>query len=80
MQPDLRDALTEDSSRPPSRCLRTRAAAAGHPFWDHPRIWLTPHIASATQAETAAEALLHNLRRYDAGLPLEGVVDRSYGY
>jgi glyoxylate/hydroxypyruvate reductase A len=52
----------------------------GHAFWDHPRIWLTPHIASATQAETAAEALVDNLRRYEAGLPLEGVVDRSKGY
>ncbi|ROZ79425.1 glyoxylate/hydroxypyruvate reductase A [Ramlibacter sp. WS9] len=52
----------------------------GHPFWNHPRIWLTPHVASATQAETAAEALLDNLRRHDAGLPLEGVVDRSQGY
>jgi len=52
----------------------------GHPFWSHPRIWLTPHIASATQASTAGEALLDNLRRYEAGLPLEGVVDRSRGY
>jgi len=52
----------------------------GHPFWDHPRILLTPHVASATQAETAAEALLDNLRRYQVGLPLEGVVDRSRGY
>jgi glyoxylate/hydroxypyruvate reductase A len=52
----------------------------GHAFWDHPRIWLTPHVASATQAETAAEALLDNLRRYEVGLPLEGVVDRSRGY
>jgi glyoxylate/hydroxypyruvate reductase A len=52
----------------------------GHPFWEHPRIWLTPHIASATQAGSAGEALLDNLRRYEAGLPLEGVVDRSRGY
>jgi glyoxylate/hydroxypyruvate reductase len=52
----------------------------GHPFWDHPGIWLTPHVASATQAETGAEALLDNLRRYQAGLPLEGLVDRARGY
>lgn len=52
----------------------------GHAFWDHPRIWLTPHVASATQAETAAEALLDNLRRHEAGLPMAGVVDRSRGY
>jgi glyoxylate/hydroxypyruvate reductase A len=52
----------------------------GHAFWDHPRIWLTPHVASATQAETAAEALLDNLRHYEAGLPLEGLVNRDRGY
>ncbi|TFZ05630.1 glyoxylate/hydroxypyruvate reductase A [Ramlibacter henchirensis] len=52
----------------------------GHAFWDHPRIWLTPHVASATQAESAADALLDNLRRHEAGLPLEGLVDRSRGY
>jgi glyoxylate/hydroxypyruvate reductase len=52
----------------------------GHAFWDHPRIWLTPHVASATQAETAVEALLDNLRRHEVGLPLEGVVDRARGY
>lgn len=52
----------------------------GHAFWAHPRIWLTPHIASATQAETAALALLDNVRRHQAGLPLEGAVDRSRGY
>ena len=52
----------------------------GHPVWGYPRIWLTPHIASSTQAETAGEALMHNLRRYDAHLPLEGVVDHPRGY
>jgi glyoxylate/hydroxypyruvate reductase A len=52
----------------------------GHPFWDHPRIWLTPHVASATQAETAVDALLDNLRRHEEGLPLEGTVDRRRGY
>jgi glyoxylate/hydroxypyruvate reductase A len=53
---------------------------ADHVFWKHPSIWLTPHIASATQAETAADAIVHNLRRHEAGLPLEGLVDRARGY
>lgn len=52
----------------------------GHLFWNHPSIWLTPHVAGATQAETAAEAIVHNLRRHEAGLPLEGLVDRARGY
>lgn len=51
-----------------------------HAFWEHPRIWLTPHIASMTQPETAVESVLDNLRRHAVGLPLNGLVDRSRGY
>jgi glyoxylate/hydroxypyruvate reductase len=81
VQPDLLDALERGQlSAAILDVCEPEPLPQGHPFWDHPRIWLTPHVASATQAETAAEALLDNLRRHDAGLPLEGVVDRSQGY
>ncbi|RZL95376.1 MAG: glyoxylate/hydroxypyruvate reductase A [Variovorax sp.] len=53
---------------------------AGHPFWAHPKILLTPHIASMTQPETAVEQVLANIRRHEAGAPLIGLVDRSLGY
>lgn len=53
---------------------------AGHPFWKHPQIWLTPHIASMTQPDSAAQVVLDNLRRHADGLPLEGLVDRARGY
>lgn len=52
----------------------------GHPFWRHPNIWLTPHIASMTQPETAAQVVLDNLRRHRDGEPLLGLVDRTRGY
>ena len=51
-----------------------------HPFWSHPKIILTPHIASVTQPATAARAVIENIRRYHAGLDLIGLVDRSRGY
>ncbi|MDR7151840.1 glyoxylate/hydroxypyruvate reductase A [Hydrogenophaga palleronii] len=51
-----------------------------HPFWTHPQIALTPHIASMTQPETAVDALIHNLRRHQQGLPMTGLVDRARGY
>ncbi|RPE02873.1 glyoxylate/hydroxypyruvate reductase A [Candidatus Pantoea deserta] len=51
-----------------------------HPFWRHPAIWLTPHIASQTQADSAAAALLENLRRYQRGEPMKGLIDRARGY
>lgn len=51
-----------------------------HPFWTHPQVVLTPHIASMTQPETAVDAVVDNLRRYRQGLPMVGLVDRARGY
>jgi len=53
---------------------------AGHPFWSHPKIILTPHVASVTQPATAARAVIENIRRHRAGLDPIGLVDRSRGY
>lgn len=54
--------------------------APGHPFWTHPDIFVTPHIASMTQPETAVDAVLENLRRHAAGDVPNGLVERSRGY
>ena len=51
-----------------------------HMFWQHPNIWLTPHIASMTQPGTAAQVVLDNLRRFEAGEAMVGLVDRRRGY
>lgn len=51
-----------------------------HPLWRHPRVWLTPHIASHTRADGSALAVLENLRRHRAGEPLLGEVQRARGY
>jgi glyoxylate/hydroxypyruvate reductase A len=52
----------------------------GHPFWTHPRVTLTPHIASMTQPETAVETVIGNIRHHREGLPMIGLVDRARGY
>ncbi|MFD2057419.1 2-hydroxyacid dehydrogenase [Mesorhizobium calcicola] len=52
----------------------------GHPFWSHPKIILTPHVASVTQPATAARGVIENIRRHRAGLDPIGLVDRSRGY
>ena len=52
----------------------------GHPFWSHPNIILTPHVASVTQPASAARAVIENIRRHRAGLDPFGLVDRSRGY
>ncbi|MBW4050031.1 MAG: glyoxylate/hydroxypyruvate reductase A [Proteobacteria bacterium] len=53
---------------------------SGHPFWQHPSILLTPHIAAVTRPETSARIVLENIRRYRRGEPLRNVVDRAAGY
>lgn len=51
-----------------------------HALWRHPRIRVTPHIASMTEPQSAAEVVLENLRRFAAGEPMVGLVDRARGY
>ena len=53
---------------------------AGHPFWSHPRILLTPHIASTTAPESAVEFVLETIARHRRGEALPGRVDRERGY
>lgn len=51
-----------------------------HPFWGHPKVTVTPHVASATRPETASTAIAENVRRGEAGEPLLHLVDRARGY
>ncbi|WP_315730310.1 MULTISPECIES: glyoxylate/hydroxypyruvate reductase A [unclassified Bradyrhizobium] len=53
---------------------------AEHPLWRHPRVLITPHVASVTQPESAALAVAENIKRHRAGLDPVGLVDRSRGY
>ncbi len=51
-----------------------------HPFWLHPKIILTPHVASVTQPASAARAVIENIRLHLAGHNPIGLVDRARGY
>lgn len=51
-----------------------------HAFWAHPKIILTPHIASVTQPESAARAVIDNIRRHQTGEAPVGLIDRTRGY
>ena len=53
---------------------------AEHAFWTHPKIILTPHIASVTQPESAAQAVIENIRLHLFGRDPIGLVDRTRGY
>lgn len=60
--------------------FRTEPLPPEHPFWAHPKVTVTPHIASDTRAESAAEVVAENIRRGEAGEPLLHLVDRDAGY
>jgi glyoxylate/hydroxypyruvate reductase A len=51
-----------------------------HPFWTHPKVTVTPHIAADTRAVTAARVVAENIRRGEAGEPFLHLVDRARGY
>jgi glyoxylate/hydroxypyruvate reductase A len=51
-----------------------------HPFWTHPGIRVTPHIASVTNPATAAPQVMENYRRMQAGMELMNQVDLLKGY
>ena len=53
---------------------------AGHPFWRHPRVVVTPHVAAFTNPATAAPIILDNIRRFEEGRPLLKRVDPARGY
>ena len=51
-----------------------------HPFWTHPKITVTPHIASTTRPASAAKVIARNIARCERGEPLLHLVDRQAGY
>ncbi len=51
-----------------------------HPYWSHPKVTVTPHIASETRPETAVNVIAENIARSEAGQPLLHLVDRTHGY
>lgn len=51
-----------------------------HPYWAHPRVTVTPHVASATRPKTSALTIAENIERGEKGVPLQHLVDRTLGY
>jgi len=60
--------------------FRDEPLPSHHPFWRHPRIIVTPHIAAETHPPTAAPIIRDAIRQREAGLPIANRVDLARGY
>lgn len=81
VEADLLAAL--ESGQLSGACLdvfRQEPLPKKHPFWTHPKIQVTPHIASVTNPLTIAPQLVENYHRALKGFELLNQVDITRGY
>ena len=60
--------------------FRDEPLPAGHPFWHHPRITVTPHTSAVTLVDVSIAQVVAKIRRLERGEAVTGVVDRARGY
>jgi glyoxylate/hydroxypyruvate reductase A len=60
--------------------FRQEPLPADHLFWRHPKITVTPHIASETRPSTASQVIATNIDRFEKGKPLLYQVNLDAGY
>jgi len=58
----------------------TEPLPADSPFWGHPNVTITPHNAAQSNAAALTANVLEQIARFEAGEPLQNVVDRRVGY
>ena len=60
--------------------FRVEPLPSGHPYWTHPCVTVTPHIAADTRIISSARVIAENIRRGEAGEAFLHLVDRACGY
>lgn len=63
--------------------FRTEPLPAGHPFWQHPKITVTPHTSARTLRAESIAQIAGKIRALESGTPLAslaGRVDPKKGY
>ncbi len=81
IEQDLLEAI--DNGKLSGACLdvfKEEPLPVGHPFWLHPKITVTPHIASLTDPNSAAQQVVENYHRALAGKPLLNAVNIAREY
>lgn len=60
--------------------FRTEPLPAGHPFWGHPRITLTPHTSARTLRDESIAQIVGKIVALERGEAIAGIVDPVRGY
>ncbi len=58
----------------------TEPLPESHPYWRHPRIWVTHHTAAISEPKAVAQVFAQNYKRWHAGEPLQYQVNFEQGY
>ncbi len=60
--------------------FRTEPLPAGHPFWTHPKITVTPHTSARTLREESIAQIAGKIAALERGEPIAGIVNAARGY
>ena len=60
--------------------FRTEPLPAAHPFWQHPRITVTPHTSARTLRSESIAQIVGKIHALEQGRPIAGIVERERGY
>lgn len=60
--------------------FRHEPLPAPHPFWNEPRIAITPHISALTVRHDAVRQIADKIAALEQGQPVGDLVDRQLGY
>lgn len=58
----------------------TEPLTPDHPLWQCKNLIITPHIAAITRTETAANYIMDNIKRMQAGNRAQNMLNRNRGY
>lgn len=60
--------------------FRVEPLPTGHPFWQHPKITLTPHTSARTLRSESIAQIVGKIAALERGETVPGLVDRTQGY